>query len=163
MLGTSRVRLVRASVDDKPILRALLSEYLAELAAVTGTSVTRDEQGHVPYRYFDAYWRDPARIPFGIWLDGEIAGFCLLRDAGDRWQIAEFYVMPAARRAGVGAAAITELKQYCLEEPVHRTIEARTLPENFPAIAFWRAQGFERRGMREGMLVNEYELWPGSG
>lgn len=160
MRGTSVVRLERATVDDKPLLRALLSEYLAELRRMEGKQDIRDDLGHVPYRYFDAYWRDPARVPFGIWLNGEIAGFCLLRDTGETWQIAEFYVMPPARHEGVGAAAVQALKEYCLEEVRYRTIEACVLPANLPGLAFWRSQGFRSAGRRDGMLVTVFELWP---
>lgn len=78
----------------------------------------------------------------GIWVDGALVGFCLLREAGDCWQIAEFYVAPSHRRGGVGAAAVDEIVVRCRASEKHALLEASTLTWNEPALAFWLRQGF---------------------
>jgi len=93
-------RLERAPLSLKPVLRRLLTVYLEELAAITGSLPQRDAAGEVAYRYFDEYWAEPERVPFAIWLGDDLAGFCLLRDTGVQWQEAEFFIVSAWRSQG---------------------------------------------------------------
>jgi predicted acetyltransferase len=93
----SAVRLALALIHMNPVLRHLLTQYLVEFAAMEGSDVKRDTQGHVPYRYFDQYWSESERFPFGIWVGDELCGFYLLRDSEEQWNIAEFFV--ACRRS----------------------------------------------------------------
>jgi len=76
------VRLALAPLQMKADLRQLLDEYLLEFAGMEGRSATRETHGHVRYRYFDQYWFEPERFPFGIWVEGDVCGFCLLRVSG---------------------------------------------------------------------------------
>lgn len=117
------VRLALVPIHMKPLLRHLLTQYLVEFAAMEGREVTRDTHGHVPYRYFDQYWSEPERFPFGIWVDNELRGFCLLRDSGEQWSIAEFFVKPAHRRKGIGAATVSAIKEFCRLDGRHQAIE----------------------------------------
>ena len=118
----------------------------------------------------DAYDPDAANEPWSIeeyrtavlddlegreqlWIraDGERAGFVVVRTLPD-WpredrdiaEIAEFYVVPDARRRRVGSAAVTAL----LAEHRRRGtyfIEASILRDNDAAHGFWAALGFETR------------------
>jgi predicted acetyltransferase len=121
----------------------LLSAYLDELAVVEGVPPRpREPDGYAAYRWFDRYWTDIDRTPLGIWVDHELAGFCLLREADDCWQIAEFYVAPPYRRQGMGAAAVVEIVARCRASETHGLLEAGTLSWNEVALAFWQRQGF---------------------
>lgn len=112
-------------------MRRLVADYLEELDGTTE-----------PYRYLDAYWGEPERLPFLIESDGEVAGLCLIRLFDHGWHIAEFSVLPDKRRRGVGRAAVEELARHARTESV-RHLEANVYPHNRGALAFWRATGFE--------------------
>ena len=84
-----------------------------------------------------------------IVADGQRAGFIVVRTLLD-WpdetrhiaSIAEFYVLPRFRRAGVGTDAVEAL----LAEHRRRgtdEVEADILRDNEPARAFWARMGFE--------------------
>jgi predicted acetyltransferase len=155
-----RVRVERASVSQKPALRDLLTAYLAEFAAREGRVPERDQAGHVPYRFFEGYWSAPERIPFTIMLGEELIGFCFLRDVGDAWSIAEFYVVPGRRRQGVGRAAVVAIKDYCQRTGTHSLLIAKTLRSNEPARAFWLRQGFRTIAENEEIFTNVADLGP---
>ena len=86
MPNGSGPQLASAPTHMKPALRLLLTDYLVEFAAIERKVPTRDANGHVPYKYFDQYWVEAERFPFGIWLENKLVGFCLLRDTGEQWQ-----------------------------------------------------------------------------
>ena len=142
MTSAGSLRLKVAPPALKAALRRMLTDYLVELAALQGAAPIRDSAGDVPYRYFDAYWSEAERIPLVIRLGDALAGFCLLRDTGARWQVAEFYVLPACRRMGVGTVAVDAVKARCRADGRYRYLEAGTLPGNDRARAFWLSQGF---------------------
>ena len=156
----SAVRLALAPIRMKPVLRHLLTQYLVEFAAMEGSDIKRDTNGHVPYRYFDQYWSEPERFPFGIWVDDELCGFCLLRDSGEQWNIAEFFVAPVHRRKGIGAASVSALKEFCRLDGRYQAIEASTLRFNARALAFWRSQDFMTVNETADRLINVYQLRP---
>jgi len=112
----------------------------------------------VVYRFFDAYWADPDRVPLTIRVDDDLVGFCLLRDAGTRWWISEFYVVPPYRSRGVGAAAVQQIKARCQAAGRHDLIQANTLRWNDHALAFWRSQGFETVSEEPDRLNNVFRL-----
>ena len=139
----SSVQIERFDASDKPILRALLDGYLKEFAILEGTEIEKDADGHVAYEWLDAYWTDETRFPFAILVDGAPRGFCLLRDTGETWDIAEFYVASADRRSGIGGRAVVEVSSWCEERARHSSIVARVKPWNIHALTFWETQGFQ--------------------
>jgi predicted acetyltransferase len=75
-------------------LREMLGPYLAELSAFGVVNQA--------YPYFEAYWREPGvRWPYFIRSEGRTIGFALVRrlSVADV-QMAEFYIVPAARGDG---------------------------------------------------------------
>ena len=120
-----------ADPGDRKLLRQLLFDYLLEFDGRTE-----------PYPYFDAYWIEPARMPFLIEADGEVAGLCLVRVREDEWSIAEFYVTPDRRRGGVGRAAV-ETVAVLASGAGAAYLEAKVHPENQEALPFWLSVGFE--------------------
>jgi GNAT superfamily N-acetyltransferase len=88
-----------------------------------------------------------------VTVDGERAGFLVVRvfpdfpdDSRDVASIAEFYVLPAYRRRGVGRAAIEAL---LADHRARGTfeVEAGILDGNAPAKAFWGSLGFDVRSI----------------
>ncbi len=103
------VELIAIALADKAALKAMLDPYLIEHAdQVDPHRVHGDPRS---YDYFDPYWVDPARHPYWIIADGERVGFCLVNANAPSGQpidhaVAEFCVLPAHRRGGLGRAAV---------------------------------------------------------
>ena len=71
-----------------------------------------------------------------------IAGFCLIRILGDYWHIAEFSVVAAKRRGGVGRLTVDELAEKARAAGATE-LEAKAHPADPGALPFWLAAGFE--------------------
>src|SRR5262245_58010684 len=63
------------------------------------------------YPYFEDYWSEPTRYPFVISAASRVAGFALIRrlNSTGELEMAEFYVAPEFRRAGIGRIAARAL------------------------------------------------------
>ena len=124
------VTLRQAELDDREMLRQLLYDYLVEFDGRTES-----------YPYFDAYWQEPERLPFLIDDDGDVAGLCLIRVRNGGWSIAEFYVVPAHRRSGIGRAAVEAVADRARSAGA-AYLEAKVHPDNQEALPFWLATEF---------------------
>ena len=130
------IRLVEAPESQSGVIGTLLQEYLRQLSAFT--EMRTDEQGSFPYPYLNLYWEEPGRIPYMIEVDGLTAGFALIREvinecASPHMSIAEFYIVPAYQRKGVGKkvfSMIIGLHQGNWQLSVYRNNQAGLL--------FWR-------------------------
>jgi predicted acetyltransferase len=116
--------------DEKLRLRDVLRDYLAELSRYGEVS---DD-----YPFFDAYWQDDDRWPYMIEADGQLIGFALVNtwspsQQGTDFALAEFYILPDFRHAGVGRRAFAAL----LDK--HRGVwELSVMPQNEAAKTFWQ-------------------------
>ena len=130
-ISVERVPLERAQV-----LRNLMELYQHDHAEFEDAEV--NEHGLYGYKWLDHYWTEPGRHPFLIRVDGNIAGFALVRDStntGDgKNEMAEFFIVKKYRRRGIGRIA------------AHRIFD--TFPgkwsvgqvdRNLPAKGFWQA------------------------
>jgi predicted acetyltransferase len=119
-----------APANEKPRLRDILTDYLAELSRYGEVSVD--------YPFFDSYWHDNDRWPYMIEADGQLAGFALVNtwspsQRGTDFAVAEFYILPDFRRAGVGRRAFAALLHK------HRGVwELSVVSKNEAAKAFWQ-------------------------
>lgn len=126
-----------ARKNEATILDQLMQSYLAEFA--TFESVETDASGRYVYPFLSHYWEDPNRYPFLIRVDGDIAGFALVRfevDVGtgrEALDLAEFFVLPAFRRNRVGTAAARHLFDL-----FPGRWHVRVLKSNKNAQPFWR-------------------------
>src|SRR5260221_3272100 len=93
------VEVIRAELRDKPLLRQLLQLYQYDFTEFDPADV--DDDGFYRYPYFDNYWTEPERHPLLLRVDGNWAGFALVR-AGTPHDMAEFFVMRNYRRGGAG-------------------------------------------------------------
>ena len=143
------VALIAVEERDRPAFFAMLREYMSEMDRFDPTAA---ESPFDVDRYIEAMLEDmEGRELLWIASDGGHAGFTIVRTLpdfpDDRRMVAtigEFYVLPALRRSGVGAAAV----QAILDD--HRArgtyeVEAGILRDNFLARAFWARMGFELR------------------
>jgi predicted acetyltransferase len=102
------VLLVPVPFTEKAELRALLAPYL--VAHADEVDPGRVHGDPTDYPWFDAYWQAPERRPFWILADRARVGFVLVNahapsGRGCDQAIAEFCVLPARRRGGIGTAA----------------------------------------------------------
>ena len=108
-MTTPAVTLAPVPLAEKAALWAMMADYLIEHAALADPEGRYDP---LEYEYFDAYWVEPDRRPCWIEADGARAGFVLMNTwspsgLGTQHSIAEFCVLKAQRRHGVGRAAAT--------------------------------------------------------
>ncbi len=123
------IRLIAASEAKKSELRDMLSGYLVELSQYGDVDLE--------YPYFDCYWTDDGRWPYLIVKDGDTVGFALVNTwspsgKGTDFAIAEFYVLPLFRSAGIGRQAFS-----CLLDGRSGIWELSVMSNNEPGNAFW--------------------------
>jgi len=133
---TTSFTLRAAEASERNDLDGLVQAYLAELAAFSDDLAAVD--GGFEYPYLDHYWRDPSRFAFFIVDSHSVCGFALvraLRDPetnDDGMELAEIYVLPAARQRGAATAVVRELFR---RWPGRWQIGV--LQRNLPAYRFW--------------------------
>jgi predicted acetyltransferase len=131
------VTLERATPADAPLLANLLELYAHDLSDVFPMTLGPD--GRFGYRRLPLYWSEPEkRFAFLIRSGGEVAGFALATvgspatDAPTDLDVAEFFVLRAHRRAGVGRQAAM-----ALWDALPGTWVVRVSEGNRGGLAFW--------------------------
>ena len=152
------IRLVPAALDQQPAIANLIQLYLYDMTESMPFPVGPD--GRFEYDFLDRFWR----FPYLIYAGDEIAGFALVIDecplTGRKpcWFMAEFFVLKAYRRAGVGQAALTAALA------LHPGGWHIAVPQvNAPARAFWSAALTDRKPAQRAItfdgddwLLNEF-------
>ncbi len=135
----AEVVLVPATRDDIPLIAALSRFYVYDIARAVSPALdwplTRDwlyDPGDWSF-----YW-DEGNHPFLIEADGAIAGFCLIDHraivpAFD-WNMGQFFVLGTMTGRGIGRRAAT-----LAFDRFPGIWQVTQIPENLPAVAFWRA------------------------
>ena len=122
---------------DKQVLSNLMQLCEHDYSELDGGDI--DAHGLFGYRWLDHYWTDRDRYPFLIAVDGNMAGFALVRHrselAGAPHSIAELFVLRRYRRQGVGRDAARRIFSVL---PPGRWVVSQT-STNIPAQMFWRA------------------------
>lgn len=120
------------ALNQKEELRGYLNDYLTELSAVD-PDIKFDENGVPIYRWFDHYFTDKDRTVVFLIVDGNIAGFGMVRELGeDNYELAEFYIIPEFRR---GKNGIFLAKNLCLL--FKGCMQISTRHTNLAGKAFW--------------------------
>jgi predicted acetyltransferase len=129
-----------AEYSDSMLIENLMQFYLYDFSELLpGVRVGADGRFSLK-RSLSVYWQDASRHPRLIRVDGELAGFALLRRGShisqdpDVWDVCEFFVMRQYRREGVGAYAALQLF-----EQFRGRWEVRQIHANAAATYFWRA------------------------
>jgi predicted acetyltransferase len=139
MNPSPEVSLTVAAESDAALLANLLELYLHDLSEVfPGISFGAD--GRFGYRRLPLYWSEPERrFAFLIRNGGKVSGFILATrgyspasEDRDVLDIAEFFVLRAQRRAGVG-----RLAAHALWDRLPGRWTVRVSEGNFGAHAFW--------------------------
>ena len=132
------VEVTPALLLEAPLVADLVHQYLGEFAKRQGR--TSDADGRFRYPNLDQYWEEVGRHPFLIRVDSHLAGFALvaqrrLIEAGQPgYAVAEFFVLDAYRRKGVGRDAACAI--FDRFPGPWWVAEAEW---NAPAHAFWRS------------------------
>ena len=99
-----------AIIEEKQIIFALIQPFLDELSQFPDQDPDyKDEDGVYQYPYLGHYWREKERFPYLLYSDSNIAGFALVRQGWEQWEMAEFYVSPEFRRRGLAMTCVTEI------------------------------------------------------
>jgi predicted acetyltransferase len=121
--------------EDREILSNLLEKYHYEFTQYEPRDVNK--LGLYGYQSLDFYWIDEKRWAYFIVVDGNLAGFVLVRnyplkDTKTYFVIPEFFVMYKYRRSGVGRQAFFQVLnkhkgrwRICLH------------PNNITSVHFW--------------------------
>jgi GNAT superfamily N-acetyltransferase len=136
--------LIRAGTPaDAKAVAALYAEFAAYLRSLDG-----GDEYHFDERSYlrDGFGADPAFQAIVACVDGEIVGYLLWHLGYDSdlarriLRIADLFVRPASRRAGVGRALMDEAERICRE---HGGVELcwEVFAPNELARAFYRAVG----------------------
>jgi predicted acetyltransferase len=126
------MELIAAGALQRPILENLLQLYMHDFSELIALDIGED--GRYIYRDLPRYWSEAFRWPFLARYDGKLVGFALIKTAndGDRYDMAEFFVMRSYRHRGLG----TELA-----EKVWRHFpgpwQIRVMEKNVAACRFW--------------------------
>jgi predicted acetyltransferase len=123
------MELILATQEQQPVLANLLELYIHDFSEFVDVEPGQD--GRFGYPQLAPYWTDANRLPYLIWIDGRLAGFVLVKREGDRWDIAEFFVVRGQRRRGVGMQAAHQLWR-----KVPGQWQVRVMEGN-PAAEFW--------------------------
>lgn len=136
------VRDARSSPQDREWVRAVYRDYLSELSESSSSSGVFPVLGEWAERedeFLAGWFADPGAHPFVILSDGQRAGFALVarppafpRSAVE-FRMAEFFIVPEARRRGVGALAAALLFARFTGD-----WEVLEDTRNRPALQFWR-------------------------
>ena len=99
-----RVELVPASREQEPIVAQLLELYIHDFSELLDIDVGED--GRFGYPRLPLYWSEPDSHPFLVRVTGRYAGLVLIRRERNAsnavWDVAEFFVLRAYRRRGIG-------------------------------------------------------------
>ncbi|MEK7164289.1 MAG: GNAT family N-acetyltransferase [Patescibacteria group bacterium] len=124
-----------ASPDKRQLLENLLQLYAYDFSEFAGDEIS--ESGDYGFsRLLRYYWKDQDSEPFIVRVNGNIAGFVMVRrkrfNGVDYQSIAEFFVLKKYRKRGVGR----EVAQMVFKKfPGKWYVDV--IQSNLPACAFW--------------------------
>jgi predicted acetyltransferase len=132
------VEVLPAEAEQEPVLANLLELYAHDFSELLDLRLGPD--GRFGYPGLSRYWTEEGRVPFLVTVEGEPAGFVLVRrgsrvrEAPGVWDVAEFFIARRHRKRGIGAAVAHEVWRR-----FPGAWEVRVLDDNAPARAFWAA------------------------
>lgn len=155
-----------ATKEEMPIVANLFELYAHDFSEFHFVEPGPD--GRFGYADLPLYWSESGRYPFLIKVDGKLAGFALIRrlspvsgrDASwnhdASWDMAEFFVLHAYRRRGVGREAA-----YRLWRQFPGLWQVRVMLANQIAHRFWQRAIAEFAGEAMSLTHAERagEMW----
>lgn len=141
-MNIEQVKLEKIEVQDKEVLENIYQFYLYDMSVYNNEDI--DSMGLYDVEFLNLFFKEEGLTAFFIKIDKKIGGVILLQSdkwapsSGEDYYISEFFVLKKYRRNGVGKKALKELfslypGKYVLGQ----------LPNNNPAIDFWKSVYFE--------------------
>jgi|SRR5450631_1502251 predicted acetyltransferase len=130
------VEIVPAASEHATILANLLELYVHDFSEFLKVTIRAD--GRFGYESLPLYWSEPGRQAFLVRVDGSLAGLALVKRgselSGDdgAWDMAEFFVLRAYRRHGIGTQIAHEVWRR-----FPGNWEVRVMQANVSAEHFW--------------------------
>lgn len=145
------IQLVPASQKNQ--IKKYFDDYLVELSRFDPTIVF-DSSGAPIYRWYDCYWQEAGRYPFAFYVGNRFAGLAMVRNVSpNRYEIAEFYVLPNFRRDNNAIDFADRLvKQFDGE------ISFSARMENVRAVRFWDKFALQF-AIHGASVKNNYKTW----
>lgn len=140
MILESKPQLIKATIADYPIIQNMWLFYIYELGryclSINGWECPVN-LNFIPDD-LTSYFTSPNQ-PFLIKIKNELAGFILLNKTGTQlnidWNMAEFFILAKFQGRGIG---IGQSIAHALWRTHASYWEISIIPENRPALAFWR-------------------------
>src|SRR5215471_17178987 len=139
MVGPETVTLELGNPDRAPLLSNLLELYVHDMSEIFPLEIGPD--GRFGYDKLPLYWTEPEkRFAFLIHAGPRVAGFALVTrgtpvtEDPDDLDVAEFFVLRAFRRSGVGRRAA-----FLLWDRIPGRWVVRVSEGNRAGLPFWRA------------------------
>ncbi|SBS38993.1 Acetyltransferase (GNAT) family protein [Marinomonas spartinae] len=135
--SVSKVSLISIESTSRRVLENLFHYYVYDMSEFMGWAP--NDQGQFPFRLsqFDVYWQREDHFPYFIYVEGELAGFALVRKyPANRsvYDIEQFFVLRKFKGQGVGKQVLELiLKSYPGKWQI------RVLKENTGALHFWKS------------------------
>lgn len=136
------VNLIPAALDDYTLIQNMARFYVYDLSCYCGFESdeydwTLPQDGLYEANDYKKYFIEANRKAYLIKVNNEIAGFVLLNKIGTTdkldWNMAQFFILARFQNKGIGKQVAQKIWQ------MHQGIwEVSALPENKPAIIFWR-------------------------
>ncbi|MGO9437860.1 MAG: GNAT family N-acetyltransferase [Terracidiphilus sp.] len=154
------LEVLRATAEERPILENLLELYIHDFSEFHSVDLGPD--GKFGYPDLPLYWIEPERHPFLARIDGDLAGFALVRKVapiyGKKavWDMAEFFVLRGMRRRAIG----THLAQ-AVWAMFPGAWQVRVMQSNQRAQIFWANAIAKHTGtaVQAGSFEKDGELW----
>jgi len=130
------LEVIPASPNQEPILDNLLQLYAHDFSEFHDVDLAPD--GRFVYKNLPLYWREPNRHPLLLRWEGKLAGFVFVKKGSEIsgkkfvWDMAEFFVLRAYRRHGLGTAAAHQVWRR-----FPGPWEVRVMESNVAAHQFW--------------------------
>ena len=154
----AHIELIPATPEQKPILANLLELYAHDFSEFHNMALQED--GRFGYTDLPLYWRETSRHPFLVRVDGNWAGFVLVKKSEVAkketvWDVAEFFVARGYRQRGIGTAVAHQVWKL-----FPGPWQVRVMDSN-PAAKFWdrTVQRFIGRAVKAGSVDVDGVHW----
>lgn len=143
------VKLTRATIEDYNLIQNMARFYVYDMSRFCGQMPGWEIPKDGLYECFDfkKYITDDDRDAFLVTVSDEIAGFVLLNkrfvgptqealsisNTKNKWNMGEFFILAKFQRHGIGKQVLKQLFKM-----IPGYWEVTVIPENKPAISFWK-------------------------
>ena len=150
----AHIELVPAAAEQESIIANLLELYAHDFSEFHKLELGAD--GRFGYKNLALYWSEPDRYPFLIKVGGRLAGLALVKSSEAVWDMAEFFIVRAYRRQGIGMKIAHQVWSR-----FPGPWEVRVMQSNRAALDFWQRAitAFKGEAIHPAHLEKDGECW----